>query len=404
MQARKLSVDGAPIGSPVGAVPCAAPDQVGLAGGTVGSSAALQSPQAMAEVSAAKQIWTAVAVVGDNGTVQLRNSFYSARSGGTTAHPVPGAGRCLSLQPPNPIAYNPPYRHPTRPHPRPIWSAEWQAVLLPCNATDSLQLWRFAAPGQYPSELADGHAQRTLGALLNVGAPAAQGAAAAAAAATWPPNATNGSAIALSLLPETDPRYGVNHIGGARLQYPDVEVACTTRGCAKYQPSQMWYLGRDGLLQSGNYTASINEQWLTAMVPAPSRRCLSAVHSADMAGTPAGETEVWGGPLANGSIVLALCNRDAPNGTSVSAPLSLLLGHNQFFSFAMLAERSARASGYATSVDSRLAGGRWLGMSFSVRDVLTGQEMSDVKPGGVMSAEVDTGDTRLLLLTPIPQS
>jgi hypothetical protein len=37
-----------------------------------------------------------------------------------------------------------------------------------------------------------------------------------------------------------------------------------------------------GQLQSGNYTASINEQWLTEMVPAPSRRCLAAVLSADM--------------------------------------------------------------------------------------------------------------------------
>jgi hypothetical protein len=50
-----------------------------------------------------------------------------------------------------------------------------------------------------------------------------------------------------------------------------------------------------GQLISGNYTASINEQWLTAAVPAPSRRCLSAIHSADMAGTPAKSTEVWGG-------------------------------------------------------------------------------------------------------------
>ena len=70
------------------------------------------------------------------------------------------------------------------------------------------------------------------------------------------------------------------------------------------------------------------------MVPAPARRCLSAVHSADMAGTPAGSTEVWGGALSNGSLVLALCNRDAPNATVVDAPLSLLLEHNAFFSCA----------------------------------------------------------------------
>jgi alpha-galactosidase len=144
----------------------------------------------MAEVSAAKQQWQAVPIVSTvdttssavgtsdaaqgatSGVVQLKHGFYS--------------NRCLSLQPPNQIVvsgfpvfqlvqictctdlflslynlqldqttlgttvslvlstchlernnrqYSPPFRHPTRPHPRPIWSALWQAVLAPCNSS-----------------------------------------------------------------------------------------------------------------------------------------------------------------------------------------------------------------------------------------------------------------------------
>ena len=132
-----------------------------------------------------------------------------------------------------------------------------------------------------------GFSQRTLGGLINLGAtelpappPDAAGAAAdshadARTAAdggagsagstagideSAPPvlvrNASNGSsAVALTLLPETDSRYGVNHVGGAVLEYPGVEVACTTRGCTAYHPSQMWYLSPSGQLQSANYTA-----------------------------------------------------------------------------------------------------------------------------------------------------
>jgi hypothetical protein len=104
------------------------------------------------------------------------------------------------------------------------------------------------------------------------------------------------------------------------------------------------------------------------MVPVPSRRCLSAVLSVDMAGFPAGSIEVWSGPLAaaNGSSVLVLSNREAANATTVhvAAPLSLLAeGYNGFYPFAVLPERSAKASGYAYTVSSELAGGRWVGRS-----------------------------------------
>ena len=190
-------------------------------------------------------------------------------------------------------------------------------------------------------------------------------------------------------------------MGASQLVYPDVEQECTTRGCTGYQPSQMWYMGRDGTLQSGNYTASINEQWLTSMVPSPSRRCLSAVHSADMAGTPAGDTEIWGGALANGSLVLALCNRNAPNGTTIKATLSLLFERHAFFSFAMLSERSARAAGYAHQVAHDLAGSQQMTTTFRVRDVLSGEDLPSVLGNGSVSARVDTGDTKLILLVPV---
>jgi hypothetical protein len=229
------------------------------------------------------------------------------------------------------------------------------------------------------------------------------------------PNDRNGTnttlPLALTLLPETDSRYGVNHIGAEPLVFADAEVACTSRGCDDYFPSQMWYHDAvTGQISSGNYTASINEQWLTSMVPAPVRSCLTVVASADMAGTPAQDTEVWGGPLTNGSFVLALQNRRASNGTTIRAPVSILFEPNNFFSFAMTA--SAKALGFARRVpsppslpqllDVAANGAPTRAMStYSVRDVLAQTDLAKVDLAtGVISASVDTGDTRLFVLRP----
>ena len=208
------------------------------------------------------------------------------------------------------------------------------------------------------------------------------------------------------MLPETDSRYGVNHVGGAALQYPDAEGACEARGCTQYQPSQMWYLDQaTAQLQSANYTASINEQWLTAMVPSPTRWCLSAVSSADMAGSPSGGTEAWGGPLANGSFIVALSNRNGPDPSNVTVAVRSLLETNAFFSFAMLAPAAARASGYARPVESPSAAAT-TATAFSVRDILQRVDL----PGhvaattGVVSASVDTGDTKLFVLRPLARA
>lgn len=383
VQARKLMVDGVRLGKPVGVEQCATPDLMALSAAACSGGGGCAAFRSFAEVAAAKQRWELVPAPGGSpdGAVQLRHGLY--------------AGRCLALQPPNPIAYNPPYRHPTRPNPRPVWSAAWQAVLQPCDQDSAMQRWRFAAPGQYPAEEARGFARSTLSALLNDAATNASHA---------PPgpgpfgNASNGT-VALSVLPETDSRYGVNHVGGAGLEYPDVEVACTTRGCTQYQPSQMWYLDAvTGQLQSGNYTASINEQWLTAMVPAPARRCLAAVASADMAGTLAGTTEVWGGPLAGGKLVVALSNRSPSSQATVAAPVSALFEPHGFFSFAMLASPGAEAAGYAESVPPPAAAAE----SYTVRDVLARTTLPETVSAatGVVSAKVDPGDTRLFVLSP----
>ena len=128
------------------------------------------------------------------------------------------------------------------------------------------------------------------------------------------------------------------------------------------------------------------------------------MHSADMAGTPAGGTEAWGGALANGSLVVALSNRDAPDGTTVELAVKSLLEPNGFFSFAMLAPAAARASGYARSVPlpatlAALAPGA----VYAVRDILAKRDL----PGhvsaatGVVRATVDKGDTKLFVLAPV---
>eukprot|EP01052_Picozoa_sp_SAG31_P003836 SAG31_NODE_151_length_22216_cov_37.572139_19_plen_514_part_00 len=390
VQARKLMVDDKPVGKPIGVVECSAPDLVQIAKGVLSN---LSEPfGSTAEVAAAKQIWKLVDVGLENRrqgmptrvaeeAVLLQHGFYSKR--------------CLALQPPNPIAYNPPFRHPTRPNPRPVWTADWQAVLLPCNRSDKLQLWRFIAPGgaaagQYPRETATHHSRRTLSAILNEGASGAA------------PDGEAGDAldeIGLTVLPETDSGYGVNHVGGAPLLYGSaIELRCLERGCANYTPSAMWYLdGVTGQLQSGNYTASINEQWLTSMAPAPSRRCLSAVHSADMAGTPAGKTEVWAGPLSGmkGSLVVALSNREAPNASKISVSISDLVEPNGFFSYAMLTSRAAKAAGYARNVATPPASAA---PEYMVRDVLSGTNVG--KTTELVTAAIDSGDTKLFVLTP----
>ena len=80
IQARKVLVDGRPLGMPVGVEACTAPDQASLAASAACSSgtASTPPPQSMAEVAAAKQLWQSIPVGGSSGAVQLRSRFYSA--------------------------------------------------------------------------------------------------------------------------------------------------------------------------------------------------------------------------------------------------------------------------------------------------------------------------------------
>ena len=115
-------------------------------------------------------------------------------------------------------------------------------------------------------------------------------------------------------------------------------------------------------------------------------------------GTPAGSTEVWGGPLANGCLVAALSNRAAPNGTLVTAPVSVLLERRAFFSFAMLAGPSARAAGYARGVPAPAAETAMAQATYQLRDVLAGKDVGPVTASGTIAANVAAGDTKLFTL------
>ena len=105
---------------------------------------------------------------------------------------------------------------------------------------------------------------------------------------------------------------------------------CASRSCQGYDPSQMWYYSKtDGMLRQSTYTASINHRItgagyvLTEKVPTWRHHCLSHALSITNEGSASGMQEVWGGPLAGGSYVLALLNR----GTApilIDAPFTLL--------------------------------------------------------------------------------
>jgi hypothetical protein len=73
----------------------------------------------------------------------------------------------------------------------------------------------------------------------------------------------------------------------------------------------------ENLLRAATYTASINHKndgagyTLTQKVPTYQHHCLAHVLSDRNEGTPNGDTEVWGGPLANGDYVMAALNRQS---------------------------------------------------------------------------------------------
>merc|ERR1711957_101874 len=106
-------------------------------------------------------------------------------------------------------------------------------------------------------------------------------------------------------------------------------AACKGRGCNNYDPSQMWfYSPYDQMIRQATYTRSIQHRdsgkRLSQKSSTWQHHCLAHVlgigeawHVTEEsqwpitgAGTIAGQTEVWGGPLQGGRYVLALVNRN----------------------------------------------------------------------------------------------
>eukprot|EP00041_Stephanoeca_diplocostata_P023777 m.591613 g.591613 ORF g.591613 m.591613 type:complete len:604 (+) comp22381_c0_seq4:1780-3591(+) len=119
---------------------------------------------------------------------------------------------------------------------------------------------------------------------------------------------------------------------GMLLVTPYDQRDCTTRDCQNYDPSQMWYYSAsDGLLRQSTYTASVNHRadgdgrgyTLTQKVPTWQHHCLAHVLSVDNLGTFSGDTEVWGGPLSDGDMVMAFVNR-GPTDADITATFSML--------------------------------------------------------------------------------
>ena len=82
------------------------------------------------------------------------------------------------------------------------------------------------------------------------------------------------------------------------------------------------------------------------------------------------------------------------------APVSVLRERRGFFSFAMLAGLSARAAGYARAVPTPVAETAAAPTVYQLRDVLAGKNLGQVLATGIVTASVNTGDTKLFVLTP----
>lgn len=195
---------------------------------------------------------------------------------------------------------------------------------------------------------------------------------------------------------ETDPGSAVNHVGARNGSYAGDGAAqvCKARNCDAYDPNQLWTLDAETRqLISANYTASINAQWLTHKVPGPARRCLSSIAAADMAGSRAGKTEVWAGPLEGGAYVAVLHNRGGKDGATVSLDLDLLDEPNRFFTYASLP--TAKRLGFATVVPPLPD----FADAFNVTDLLTGETTVATKHG-TLAAPLPKGASKIFKLTP----
>eukprot|EP00911_Craspedida_sp_UC1_P002528 UC1_evm1s1876 len=167
-------------------------------------------------------------------------------------------------------------------------------VLLPCDAMQTAQQWNFDKGAN------------TVTSITNVKAGMALA-------------VRNSSLYATVHKPDTvpvpDAAYGQQ---GLTLVTPYNQESCDSRSCENYDNTQMWYYApRTGLLKQSSFVASVNHfnpavgqgYRLTDKMPTWRHHCLAHVLSAGNEGTQAGQTEVWGGPLAGGDYVMALVNR-----------------------------------------------------------------------------------------------
>lgn len=179
-------------------------------------------------------------------------------------------------------------------------------VLLPCNASDPLQQWRFDL------------GMTTLTSITNVATQMAVGVT----------NSTLFSGAHGTADPSLpDAAYGTNMLA---MVSPVDPLPCTSRSCEGYDHTQMWYFDpTERKLRMAAFTSSINHCYsgdcyvLTPKVPTWRHHCLAHVLSIRNAGTDAAPSEVWGGPLVGGSFVLGLLNRGA-NSSTITAPFDAL--------------------------------------------------------------------------------
>jgi len=261
--ARRLLLNGAPMPWYVGLEDCSAPPGGGRAG--MRARSFFNAPQQDTRV------WAAVPHGAAPGAVALVNS---------------ATGRCLA--------------------PGVAQGIAGTVVLLPCNASDAQQAWRYGTGGAQTVAALIHHAS---GLALQVGNSTLYSRQHGRDQAPLPDAAYGETALMLAPFAPTE--------------------RCASRDCEGYHPAQLWY-GPDAVdrfIAQATFTASINHcdsspcYELTKRTPTYAHHCLAHVLSVRNGPTDAGTTEVWGGPLEGGAFVLALLNAGSA-AAAVAAPFA----------------------------------------------------------------------------------
>jgi hypothetical protein len=211
-------------------------------------------------VSAASLIWALIPL---NGTFQGAYTVFHNKT-----------GRCLSTAP-----------YINRPLPVP--------VLLPCNPQDASQAWLVPKPF-------------TVTGLINV---------ALNMSLTVGDSTVYGAVHGNDPMPLLDAAYGITNLTFSPFA---PEPPCNNRNCDNFVPEQSFYFSPStqhislALMAANIYRCFEGSCYeLTNHLPASTDLCLSEVAqiSNDGVDTNIGGIHVWGGPLANGTFVIAIENR-----------------------------------------------------------------------------------------------